>query len=389
MRGCSSSAWPRLATVVGVFFVLGSVSEGEGAPLGLDVATGALAFVLLVLFRRDHPVALTLVLIPLGILFGMPMGATPVALFAVALHRPARVAVGLAALHAVAVIVVYRIASTRPAPTWRRCMFLVLLHVSLVAVAMLIRSQRMLVALAGRTGPGRPRRASGCASSRPGWPSGSGSPGRCTTCWRTGSRCWPCTPARCEVRRDAPATEREAAGVIRQCAYDALEDLRQVIGMLREQPAEDRPQPTLGDVPALVEESREAGATVDLELAGGDGVPDGVGRHAYRIVQEALTNARKHAPGAPVRVAVRGCAERGPGGRGGQRAGRRAAPMPGAGAGLVGLRERVQPGRRPPRARPDTGRRVPGAGVAAVDTVTTARRCGCCSSTTTRWSGPG
>ena len=144
-----------------------------------------------------------------------------------------------------------------------------------------------------------------------------------------------------EVRRAASTGERDAAGVIRRCAYDALEDLRQVIGMLREQPGEDRPQPTLGDVPALVEQSRAAGTAVDLDLAGGAGVPDAVGRHAYRIVQEALTNARKHAPGSPVRVAVRGRAEDGlvvevgnalvPGGS-----------LPGAGAGLAGLRERVQ-----------------------------------------------
>jgi signal transduction histidine kinase len=143
-----------------------------------------------------------------------------------------------------------------------------------------------------------------------------------------------------EVRRDAPAAERDAAGVIRRCAHDALEDLRQVIGMLRDQPEEDRPQPTLGDVPDLVAQSREAGAAVDLSLADAPEVPAGVGRHAYRIVQEALTNARKHAPGAPVRVAVSGGAEQGlvvevdnPLVAG--------AGIPGAGAGLIGLRERV------------------------------------------------
>jgi signal transduction histidine kinase len=144
-----------------------------------------------------------------------------------------------------------------------------------------------------------------------------------------------------EVRREAPEAEREAAGVIRECAYEALEDLRQVIGMLRDQPSEDRPQPTLRDVPALVEESREAGATVDLELAGRDEVPAGAGRHAYRIVQEALTNARKHAPGAPVKVAVTGCADEGLVVEVGN-ALVRGGTIPGAGAGLVGLRERVQ-----------------------------------------------
>jgi signal transduction histidine kinase len=144
-----------------------------------------------------------------------------------------------------------------------------------------------------------------------------------------------------EVRRDAPEPERAAAGVIRQCAHDAIEDLRQVIGMLRE-PAGDRPQPTLADVPALVEQSRAAGATVALDLVEHDAVPDGVGRHAYRIVQEALTNARKHAPGAPVRVAVTGGAEDGLVVEVGNALGTGRSRLPGVGAGLVGLTERVQ-----------------------------------------------
>jgi signal transduction histidine kinase len=129
--------------------------------------------------------------------------------------------------------------------------------------------------------------------------------------------------------------------VIRRCAYDALEDLRQVVGMLREPVTDDRPQPTLTDLPELVRQSRDAGAAVELDLSGGDVVPETVGRHAYRVVQEALTNARKHAPGAPVRVAVHGRAENGlvvevdnPLAAGGG--------MPGAGAGLIGLAERVQ-----------------------------------------------
>jgi signal transduction histidine kinase len=73
-----------------------------------------------------------------------------------------------------------------------------------------------------------------------------------------------------------------------------------------------------------------------------------VGRNAYRIVQEALTNARKHAPGARVRVAVTGHAEQGLVVEVGNalRAGRPGPPalpgLPGSGTGLVGLRERVQ-----------------------------------------------
>jgi len=150
-------------------------------------------------------------------------------------------------------------------------------------------------------------------------------------------------------RAGASEEEVRAAEVIRQCAFEALEDLREVIGVLRMQPEADeddrpeRPQPVLADLPALVEESRDAGVSVDLDLAGPPAVPGRTGRHAYRIVQEGLTNARKHAPGAKVRVRVA------PGHDDGlaieivNRLPRRHEPsgIPGAGAGLIGLRERV------------------------------------------------
>jgi signal transduction histidine kinase len=155
-----------------------------------------------------------------------------------------------------------------------------------------------------------------------------------------------------EFRPDAPPEAiAEAAGVVRSSAHAALQELRDVIGMLREDDVAEAtgpPQPTLCDVPALVEESRAAGTRVELDLAVPEGaLPDALGRTAYRIVQEGLTNARKHAAGAAVgvRVAVDGdalevrvasrAAVAAAGGAGG-------APLPpGAGTGLIGLRERV------------------------------------------------
>jgi signal transduction histidine kinase len=103
------------------------------------------------------------------------------------------------------------------------------------------------------------------------------------------------------------------------------------------------PQPTLADVPALVEEWRIAGMRVELELAAaGEPLPAALGRTAYRIVQEGLTNARKHAPGAAVDVALTRTGDsltvqvrsRPP-------VGVAAAVLPGAGTGLIGLAERV------------------------------------------------
>jgi signal transduction histidine kinase len=66
------------------------------------------------------------------------------------------------------------------------------------------------------------------------------------------------------------------------------------------------PQPTLASLPGLVAESVHAGMAVRLSTEAAGGVPDSVGRTAYRIVQEGLTNARKHAPGSVVTVRVAG-----------------------------------------------------------------------------------
>ncbi|MEV0156979.1 histidine kinase [Micromonospora sp. NPDC050686] len=156
-----------------------------------------------------------------------------------------------------------------------------------------------------------------------------------------------------EFRPDAPAGEvARAAGVIRSSAHAALQDLREVIGVLRAEPgvgetaSPERPQPTLAEVPTLVAESRAAGVRVCVvdEVVDAAGVPVAVGRSAYRIVQEGLTNARKHAPGAVVTVRLAG----GPGDGlaveirnpwpVGEPAG---VAIPGTGTGLVGVAERV------------------------------------------------
>jgi signal transduction histidine kinase len=150
-----------------------------------------------------------------------------------------------------------------------------------------------------------------------------------------------------EFRRDAsPEEVAEAAGVIRATARAALEDLRQVIGVLRdgsELGAPEPPQPTLAEIPALVEESRAAGMRVNCRIDVDADVPAALGRTVYRIVQEGLTNARKHAPAAAVDVTITGgeqlvveVVSRRPVG-----VGIATAPLPGAGSGLIGLSERV------------------------------------------------
>ena len=153
-----------------------------------------------------------------------------------------------------------------------------------------------------------------------------------------------------EFRPDAaPEEVARAAAVIRASAHQALEDLRAVIGVLRDGADSDAPpppQPTLAALPALLDESRAAGMRLHTEVrvAELDALPVVIARHALRIVQEALTNARKHAPAASVDLQIRGA----PGDgltievRNPVRVLTAGVPeIPGSGTGLVGLAERA------------------------------------------------
>ncbi|MEV1044508.1 histidine kinase [Streptomyces sp. NPDC049916] len=147
-------------------------------------------------------------------------------------------------------------------------------------------------------------------------------------------------------RADLPDEER---GVlvrgIADGSYRALEDLRDVLGVLRaEQPDRPAPPPPAYDgVPGLVADARTSGMDVTLTDDLTSGPPDALGDLCFRVVREALTNAAKHAPGAPVLITLDG----GPGGalgvtvRSGPAARTHTAP-PTSGYGLPGLAERVR-----------------------------------------------
>jgi signal transduction histidine kinase len=142
-----------------------------------------------------------------------------------------------------------------------------------------------------------------------------------------------------------PEQVHASASVIREKAHEALTDLRGVLGVLRGPDGEPAlaPQPTYADLGLLIAEARQGGlsVTVDDRVAAPDQVPEAVGRTVYRIVQEGITNARKHAPGSLLTVELTGSPDAGldvvmrnPLGFG--------TTTPGSGLGLVGLAERAE-----------------------------------------------
>ncbi|MGW7365783.1 sensor histidine kinase [Streptomyces sp. NPDC054841] len=146
-------------------------------------------------------------------------------------------------------------------------------------------------------------------------------------------------------RVENPPPELEQAfATIRENAVAALTELRRVLGVVRAEDYEapDAPQPTLADLDGLVGNVRDAGLDVDLAIMGAvRQLPQGVELSAYRIIQEALSNALRHAPGAPAKVEVSYVL----GGLGlrivnGPARGL-VKPSPGAGHGITGMRERV------------------------------------------------
>jgi signal transduction histidine kinase len=150
---------------------------------------------------------------------------------------------------------------------------------------------------------------------------------------------------RTDLTREEHAT---AARTIEDNAHHALRDLREVLGVLRDptlapEASPELPQPVIGDLARLVEEERVGGMQVSLDTAVDGELPDNRARTAYRVVQEALTNARKHAPGTSVSVTVTGNADDGVTARirNAARAGGHVRAMPESGLGLIGLDERV------------------------------------------------
>ena len=306
----------------------------------LDQVAGALGCAGLWL-RRRWPVELALVLVALSTFSELVAGAMVVALLTVAIHRPPRttaVVFGLSLLAAVGYVVV------RPEPgTPAFLLFLLGLTVQGAAVGwgLFIRHRRQLV-LSLRDRAARAETEARLRAEQAQHHAREEIAREMHDVLGHRLSLLSVHAGALEYRPDAsPEEVARAAKVIRESAHQALQDLREVVGVLRA-PVAELPQPTLADVRQLVAESGRAGMRVSLRDETGGPVPDLAGRTAYRVVQEALTNARKHAPGAEVGVRLTGAPGQGltvevenagPTGP--------AAAAEGDGQGLAGLAERV------------------------------------------------
>jgi signal transduction histidine kinase len=323
-------ATAAIAVLAGLV-ILGEVTSGQGsgpALFWLDIATGALACALLPALYTRWPVQAALAL---AVLAAISPAATPAATAAtlqVALVRRFKVAAWVAAAgaagHAIRGL-------WRPQPGLSYGWWLLLVvavQAALLAGGALVRANRaQMASLRERASRAEAEQARRVAEAR------------LIERTRIAREMHDVLAHRLsllatyagalEYRPDAPPQQLvQAAAVIRDGAHQALEELRDVIGVLRDEPGDSdgalagpdmdpgwlsgqgvqRPQPTLDDVPRLAEESRAAGTPVRLEsdLPASPPVPSSTGRTAFRIAQEGLTNARKHAAGRPVQLTLSG-----------------------------------------------------------------------------------
>ncbi len=275
----------------------------------LDYLAGALGCLAL-WWRRRFPLVLAAVMVVLGTFSLAVSAAALVGLLTVAVHRSAR-ATAVLAMGNVLSFVVFLV--LRPGPLTSSWM-LVALQVAIVAgVAgwgMLVRSRRQLIASL------RARAAAAEVEARL-RAEHSQHEARESLAREMhdvlGHRLSLLSvhAGALAYHRGASAEEiARAAEVVRENARRALQDLREVIGVLRA-PEQDRPLPGVDDIVELIDETGRSGTPVDLQdvpgvTTGRSAVPATVGRTLYRLVQEGLTNARKHAPGAPVLVRITG-----------------------------------------------------------------------------------
>ena len=333
-----------LSFAAGLSLLYGVLQDGpSGSTLVLDVAAGAVCSAAL-WWRHRAPVAIAVGTAAAASIFATAGAANMFALYAVARRRPLPVALAVAALNVAAGLVFYAVYSGNSSLSLT---LTVNIAISAAAVAWgaLARAQRRLV----RSLEERAERAETEQRLRAEQIRGSERS-------RIAREMHDVVAHRVslvalhagglEVQRGlAPEEVQEAARLIRRSAQDALDELRMVVGVLREDAPPSGAAPTLADLEPLVADSRAAGQPVELALdvPAGAELPPWLGRTAYRVVQEAITNAIKHAPGAATTISVSGRPGEGLAVVVRNALDRRipSADLVGSGAGLLGLTERV------------------------------------------------
>lgn len=332
------------------------LGAGERAPdAGLtwflwgDPALGLLSFVL-IRWRHRQPAAVAVTLNLLTVVSASSAGPASWALGSVASHRRWRLVALVVPIGVVAGLVQERIGIAEDVlPLWASTAFGLLISGILVATGYAMGSQRQLVdSYRDRAVTAEREQVARVAQARAAERTRIAREMHDVLAHRISLVAM--NAGTLSYRTDLSDEERaSAARSIEDNAHRALSDLRAVLGVLRDptRPTDgvpERPQPGIDDIADLVADEAAGGMLVRLSNRVEDEVPTASGRTAYRIVQEALTNARKHAPGTAVTVDVAGTADDGL-----VIAVRNAAPvgpvtrsaLPASGLGLIGLAERA------------------------------------------------
>jgi signal transduction histidine kinase len=288
----------------GAGWIPGSAAVSFGVDAGIGVLASALLW-----FRRRWPVGVALaVLVPM-VLARSAQCASLVSVLNVSLRRRPAVAVAVAGAHQVAFIGFSLLWVSYP--WWAACLWVLTYHVAIVALALYARARQGLVAsLREQVRQAHATRHLMAEQARRAERARIAAEMHDVLAHRVSLMAL--HAGALEVRPDLePAEVRATAALIRSTARQALTELRDVIGVLHDTEqaeAPHAPQPALRDIAHLVGGYREAGLSVELDMRveEPDTAPGPLGRDAYRIVREALTNVGKHAREAPATVSLAG-----------------------------------------------------------------------------------
>lgn len=347
--------WRYVAAVALGFVLLAAVSDAAPASaealVGLDIGLGVVALAVILPRRRRFPLATALTLAMVSAVSAFSLGALALAVVSLATRQRWREIAWVGAL-CVGARPVHELVVGGPPDAWRiPALVAVVGYGGCVAVGLYVGGRRdLLASLQARAQTAEREQVARLEQARTAERAAIAREMHDVLAHRISLVAM--HAGGLAFRTDLSREETTAtATIIRDNAHLALTELREVLGVLRaDGPAgdPDRPQPTLAALAELLDEARAAGSDVTCDVAPAvaahlSTLPTTTSRHAYRILQEVLTNARKHAPGTPIRLCVAG--------RAGDRVTLTAhnpalahsgAGLPGSGVGLTGLVERAQ-----------------------------------------------